>query len=68
MKMGLPESIRFPSKFWIIAMFGSGSHSLPALETSVFHKKRRRRKKAAHYFIFFHLSELKNKHFEVKDL
>lgn len=25
-------------------------------------------KKKAHYFIFFHLSELKNKHFEVKDL
>lgn len=61
---GTPESMRFPSKFWIIAMFGLGSHSLQALETSVFHQK----KKKAHYFIFFHLSELKNKHFEVKDL
>lgn len=47
---GTPESMHFPSKFWIIAKFGLRSHSLQALKTSVFHQK----KKKAHYFIFFH--------------
>lgn len=62
---GTPEGIHFPSEFWIIAMFGSGSRSLQGLEileTSVLNRKK------PQYFIFFHLSEFKNKHFEVKDL
>lgn len=40
---GTPEGIRFPSEFQIIAMFGSGSHSLQALEileTSVLSRKK----------------------------
>lgn len=56
------EGVRFPSEFWIIAKFGSGSLSLQALETSVLNRKK------AHYFICFHLSEFKNKQFEVKNL
>ena len=30
---GTPESMHFPSEFRIIALFGSGSRSLKALET-----------------------------------
>lgn len=40
---GTPEGMHFPSEFWIIAMFGSGSHSLQALEileTSVLNRKK----------------------------
>lgn len=49
---GTPESMRFPSKFWIIAMFGLGSHSLQALETSVFHQKKKKKLTTLFSFIF----------------
>lgn len=34
------EGVHFPSEFWIIAKFGSGSLSLQALETSVLNRKK----------------------------
>lgn len=64
-----PEGIRFTPEFQAVTVFGSGSCSLRALEileTSVLERKKK--KKKAQYFIFFHLSEFKNKHFEVKGL